>query len=172
MKYFVTFIDCYTCMNWVYLLRYKDEVFQCFQNFCAYVNTHFKVQVQVLRTDNGTEYVNKRFGGFLSEKGIMHKISCPDTPPQNGVAERKNRHILEVTRSLVYTMNVPNFLWSEVFLTAIFLINRMPSRIITARNVLTCDPPYWSLEGHCVSCMTTVWPKSIGHQLSVTDGPQ
>jgi transposase InsO family protein len=120
------------------------------------VNTQFKVQVKVLRTDNGTEYVNKRFGGFLSEKGIMHKISCPDTPPQNGVAERKNRHILEVTRSLVYTMNAPNFLWSEVILTTIFLINRMPSRIITARNVLTCDPPYWSLEGHCVSCMTTV----------------
>lgn len=96
MKYFVTFIDCYTRMTWIYLLRHKDEVFECFQNFYAYVSTQFKVQVHMLRTDNGTEYVNKRFGTFLSEKGIMHQTSCPDTP-QNGVAERKNRHILEVS---------------------------------------------------------------------------
>ena len=134
MKYFVTFIDCYTRMTWLYLLRHKDEVFQCFQDFCAYVNTQFKVQVQMLRSDNGTEYVNKRFGEFLSGKGIMHQTSCPDTPPQNGVAERKNRHILEVTRSLMYTMNVPKFLWGEAVLTATYLINRMPSRIIGMKS--------------------------------------
>ncbi|XP_071679982.1 uncharacterized protein [Lolium perenne] len=51
--------------------------------------------VQVIRTDNGTEYINKPFAAFLSSQGILHQTSCPDTPPQNGVAERKNRHILE-----------------------------------------------------------------------------
>jgi hypothetical protein len=64
---------------------------------------------------------------FCSEKGILHQTSYPDTPPQNGVAERKNRHILEVARSLMYTMNVPKFLWSEAVLIAIYLINRTPS---------------------------------------------
>jgi transposase InsO family protein len=82
------------------------------------------VHVQMLRSDNGTEYINKKFGGFLSNHGI------PDTPPQNGVVERKNRHILEVARSLMYTMDVPQFLWSEAVMTATFLINRMPSRIL------------------------------------------
>jgi transposase InsO family protein len=98
------------------------------------VNTQFKVQVQILRTDNGTEYVNKRFGRFLSEKGIMHQTSFLDTPPQNGASERKNRHILEVTRSLMYIMNVPKFLWSEAVLAATFLINRMPSRILGMKS--------------------------------------
>jgi hypothetical protein len=53
MKYFVTFIDCYSCMTWVYLLRHKDEVLKCFQNYYAYVETQFKVQV--LRSDNRTD---------------------------------------------------------------------------------------------------------------------
>ena len=134
MKYFVTFIDCHTRMTWVYLMRHKDEVFQCFQEFYAYVRNQFNVQVQVIRSDNGTEYVNKQFGGFLSAQGIMHQTSCPDTPAQNGVAERKNRHILEVARSLMFTMNVPKFLWSEAVMTATFLINRMPSKMLGMKS--------------------------------------
>jgi IS30 family transposase len=133
MKYFVTFIDCYSRMTWIYLMRHKD-VFTCFQNFCAYVKNQFDVQVQVIRTDNGTEYVNKPFASFLSSQGILHQTSCPDTPPQNGVAERKNRHILEVARSLMFTMNVPKFLWSEAVLTATYLINRMPSKILGMKS--------------------------------------
>ena len=130
MKYFVTFIDCYSRMTWIYLMRHKDEVFTCFEIFCSYVKTQFNVQVQVIRTDNGTEYINKPFAAFLSSQGILHQTSCPDTPPQNGVAERKNRHILEVARSLMFTMNVPKFLWSEAVMTATYLINRMPSKIL------------------------------------------
>jgi hypothetical protein len=64
----------------------------------------------------------------------MHQTSCPDTPPQNGVAERKNHHILEVARSLMYTMNVPKFLWSEAVMTATYLINRTPSRILGMKS--------------------------------------
>ena len=88
----------------------------------------------MLRTDNGTEYVNKPFATFLSSQGILHQTSCPDTPPQNGVAERKNRHILEVARSLMFTMNVPKFLWSEAVMTATYLINRMPSKILGMKS--------------------------------------
>lgn len=134
MKYFVTFIDCNTRMTWMYLMRHKDEVFECFKDFCAYVKTQFKVQVQMIRTDNGTEYVNRRLGEFLSDQGILHQTSCPDTPPQNGVAERKNRHILEVARSIMYTMNVPKCLWGEAVLTATYLINRTPSMILGMKS--------------------------------------
>ena len=58
----------------------------------------------------------------------------PRYPPQNGVAERKNRHLLEVTRSLMHTMNVPKFLWSEAALTAIHLINHMLSRVLGTKS--------------------------------------
>ena len=129
MKYFVTFIDCHSRMTWVYLMKHKDEVFQCFKTFYALVQTQFNVKIQSLRSDNGTEYVNKAIGAFMSKKGILHQTSCPDTPPQNGVAERKNRHLLEVARALMFTMNVPKFLWSEAIMMATFLINRTPSRV-------------------------------------------
>lgn len=72
MKYFVTFIACHTRMTWIYLLRHKDEVFKCFQDFYAFVKKQFSVQVQMIRTDNGTEYVNHQFSGFLSSQGIQH----------------------------------------------------------------------------------------------------
>ena len=67
-------------------------------------------------------------------QGIIHQTTCPGTPPQNGVAERKNRHLLEVARSLMFQMNVPKYLWSEAVMTAIYLINRMPSRILGMKS--------------------------------------
>jgi transposase InsO family protein len=134
MKYFVTFIDCFSRMTWVYIMRHKDEVLKCFQEFCALVKNQFNTQVQMIRTDNETEYVNKEFSAFLSRNGILHQTTCPDTPPQNGVAERKNRHILEVARSLMFTMNVPKFLSTEAVLTAIYLINRTPSKILAMKT--------------------------------------
>jgi hypothetical protein len=93
-----------------------------------------QLQVQVIRTDNGTEYVNNTFGGFLSDQVILHQTSCPDTPPQNGVAEQKNFHVLEVARSLMYTMNVPRFLWGEAIIPATYLINRTPSRTLGMKS--------------------------------------
>lgn len=90
-------------------MEHKSEVLECFKDFCACVKNQFSADVQIIRTDNATKYVNKEFGSFLFTKGILHQTSCPDTPPQNGVAERKNKHLLEVTRSLMYTMNVPKF---------------------------------------------------------------
>ncbi|KAE8726748.1 hypothetical protein F3Y22_tig00006365pilonHSYRG00038 [Hibiscus syriacus] len=64
------------------------------------------------------------------EKGIVHLTSCVNTPQQNGVAERKNRHLLEVTRSLLFAANAPKYLWGEALLTATYLINRMPSKTL------------------------------------------
>lgn len=130
MKYFVTFIDCYSRMTWIYPMKHKSEVLRCFQDFYAYVRNQFNTCVQFIRIDNGTEYVNKEFNDFLSAEGILHQTSCPDTSPQNEVAERKNRHLLEVARSMMFTMNVPKFLWSEAVMTATYLINRMPSRVL------------------------------------------
>jgi transposase InsO family protein len=93
-------------MTWVYLMKQKSEVLTCFMDFYAYIQNRLNIGIQIIRTDNGTEYVNHEFGNFLSLKGILHQTSFPDT---NGVAERKNRHLLEVARSLTFTMNVLKF---------------------------------------------------------------
>ena len=66
----------------------------------------------------------------MSEKGIIHQTLCAHTPQQNGVAERNNRHLLEVARCLLFHMHVPKQFWSDAVLTACYLINRMPSSIL------------------------------------------
>jgi hypothetical protein len=121
-KWFVTFIDCF--MTWIYMMKHKSEVIKCFQDFHKMVNTQFSKKIQIIRSDNGTEYINNEFEAYLSEQGIVHQTTCPVTPARNGVAERKNRHLLEVARSLM--LNVPKFLWSEAVMMAAYFINRLP----------------------------------------------
>ena len=65
---------------------------------------------------------------------MLHQTTCTGTPSQNGVAERKNRHLLEVAHSLMFQMNVPKLFWSEAVMTAAYLINRMPSRILGMKS--------------------------------------
>jgi transposase InsO family protein len=126
-KYFVTFIDDFSRTTWVYLLKGKNEVFLCFKDFFTFVENQFNAKIKIFRSDNGTEYVNKTFLEFFKSKGILHQTTCINTPEQNGVSERKNRHLLEVTRSLLFQNNVPKIYWSDAVLTATYLINRLPS---------------------------------------------
>jgi hypothetical protein len=121
-------------MTWIYMMKHKSEVFRCFQDFYNLVATQFDAKIRILRSDNGTEYVNGEFDAYLSNQGILHQTTCAGTPSQNGVAERKNRHLLEVARSLMFQTNVPKYPWSEAILTAAYLINRMPSRILGMKS--------------------------------------
>jgi len=114
-RWFVTFIDCCTRMTWVYLLKAKSEVFSCFQSFHKMICTQFDAKIKILRTDNGSEYMDKRFGAYLESNGIVHQTSCPYTSAQNGVAERKNRHLLEVARSLMFIVHLPKPYWGMLF---------------------------------------------------------
>jgi hypothetical protein len=66
----------------------------------------------------------------------LHQTTCINTPEQNGISERKNRHILEVTRSLLFQTNVPKRFWSEAVLTAVHLINRLPSIVLKNKSPL------------------------------------
>jgi len=111
-------------------MREKSEVENIFKNFYAMIETQFQTKICILHSDNGTEYFNEVLGNFLKEKGIHHQSTCVDTPQQNGIAERKNKHLLEVSRALMFSMNTPKYLWGEAILTACYLINRMPTRVL------------------------------------------
>ncbi|KAL0561798.1 hypothetical protein IC582_002241 [Cucumis melo] len=126
-KYYVTFIDDFSKTTWVYLLKTKNEVFSCFQEFFNFITNQYNAQVKIFRSDNGTEYVNKEFTNFFKQHGILHQTTCTHTPQQNGVSERKNRHLLEKTRALLLQNNVPKKFWSDAILTATYIINRLPS---------------------------------------------
>ena len=130
-KWFVTFIDDHTRLCWVYLLKEKSNVHSIFMNFHSMIQIQFQTKIQIFRTNNGKEYFNSVLGDFLINHGIIHQSSCVDIPQQNGIAERKNRHFLEVTRALMFTTNMPNMYWGDAILTATYLINWMPSRVLS-----------------------------------------
>ena len=135
-RWFITFIDDHTRVTWVFLLHDKSEAETVFKNFYTMIFTQFQTHIQIFRSDNGKEYFNQILGSFFIEKGIVHQSSCTDTPQQNGVAERKNKHLLEVARSLMFSTCVPKYLWGEAILTATYLINRMPTKILKFQTPL------------------------------------
>ena len=108
----------------------KSEVAKLFQEFYYMVENQFQTKRSILRSHNGTEFYNDCLGDLLQEKGILHQSTCRDTPQQNGIAERKNRHLLEVGRTLMFHINVPTHLWGDAILTSCYLINRMPTRVL------------------------------------------
>ncbi|PRQ60643.1 putative RNA-directed DNA polymerase [Rosa chinensis] len=135
-KYFVTFVDDFTRITWLYLLKLKSEVVDVFKDFHKLIITQFSSSVHILRSDNGSEYMSNNMSQYLSSQGIVHQTSCVGTPQQNGIAERKNRDILEKTRVLMFQMNVPKKFWSQGVLTATYLINRLPSKVLAFKSPL------------------------------------
>jgi transposase InsO family protein len=129
-RYYVTFIDDHSRCTWVYLLKKKSDVLPLFTQFLQMIKTQFNTVVRAIRSGNGGEYISDGFCSQLNQKGILQQLSCPYTPEQNGVAERKNRHIMSIVRCLLSGMHVPKSYWHMAVLTAVYLINRTPSRVL------------------------------------------
>ena len=77
-------------------MKEKSEVTRIFKNFKNMIQNQFKTCIQILRTDNGKEFFNSTLNNYLSDEGIIHQSTCVDNLQQNGIAERKNCHILEI----------------------------------------------------------------------------
>ena len=135
-KWFVSFIDDHTRICWVYLLKEKSETTQVFKEFHSMIQTQFQTQIQILWKDNGIEYFNSVLDPYLKNHGIIQQSLCAGTPQQNGIAEQKNPHLLEVARSLMFTTHMPKHFWGEAILNSAFLINQMPSRILVMQTPL------------------------------------
>ena len=96
LRYFVTFVNDYSQTTWLYLMKNHSKLFSHFRAFCAEIHTQFHVFVQNLRSDDAKEYLSEQFQSFMLHNGILYQTSCVDTLSHNGVAERKNRHLLEI----------------------------------------------------------------------------
>ena len=101
-------------------MKSRYELFSHFSAFCAEIQTQFHVYVQTLRSDNAKEYFLEPFQSFMLQHGILHQISCVDTPSHNGVADRKNRHLLETACALLFQMNVPKHFLADAVSTTCF----------------------------------------------------
>ena len=96
----------YSRTTWLYLMKNRSELFSHFCAFCAEIKTQFHTHVQNLRGD-AKEYMFEQFQSFMLQNGILHQTDYVDTLFQNGVVERKNRHLLEIARALLFQMHVP-----------------------------------------------------------------
>ena len=121
-------------MTWLYTMKQNSNVGQIFQQFYRMIGNQFSLNIKVLISDNGGEYHNSELSQFFMEHGILHETTCPKTPRQNGVAEHKNRHILETTRALLIRAQAPNTYWADVVTYSVYLLNRMQSRIHNFRT--------------------------------------
>lgn len=112
--YYVTIIDdCIKCM-WIFPVINKLEIFPSFLKFHAFVKSHYNVEIKYFQNYGGGEYINTTFKQFLDLKRIVHQKSRPYILQQNGVAERKNKHIIETNITLLTTANLPISFWCYV----------------------------------------------------------
>jgi histone deacetylase 1/2 len=135
-KYYVSFVDAYSRFTWLYLIKRKSDVFNVFIQFQNHVERLLNHKIVHVQSDWGGEYI--KLDAFFQKIGISHRVSCPHTHQQNGSAERKHRHIVETCLTLLAHASVPLQYWSDAFTTACFLINRMPTRVISMQTPLEC----------------------------------
>nr|GEV73273.1 ribonuclease H-like domain-containing protein [Tanacetum cinerariifolium] len=93
-RYFLTIVDDYYRAVWTYMLKGKEDVYDSIINFVNMLSNQFETNVKVFRSDNSSEFVNNRLQSLFNEKGILHQTSCVYIPQQNGIVERKHRHLL------------------------------------------------------------------------------
>jgi transposase InsO family protein len=155
-QYYVSFIDDHSKFTWIYLLKHKSDVFQRFREFQSLVERQFDRKILAVQSDWGGEY--ESLNSFFRQLGISHHVSCPHTHQQNGSAERKHRHIVEVGLSLLAQASMPLKYWDQAFLAATYLINRLPSRVINnstpLERLLNQETDYSSLRTFGCAC----WP--------------
>ncbi len=147
-RYFVTFIDDFSKWTFVYTMKQKSETFSCFKKFhklaerqtglrLSKVNVINRTnlppeKLKALRTDNGGEYLSNEFEEYLREHGIQHQFTVAYTPQQNGVAERMNRTVMDLVRSMLQSSKLPKEFWAEAVAAAVYIRNRVPSRSLPA----------------------------------------
>jgi hypothetical protein len=124
-KYCLVIVDDYSRYTWVYFFKLKSETQQTVIDFANEVQRQHNVPILAIRSDNGSEFKNYTLNEFLSEEGIRHQYSAPYTPQQNGVAERKNRTLMDMARSMLAEFKSPYNFWAEAISTACHSSNRL-----------------------------------------------
>ncbi|GJV17704.1 putative RNA-directed DNA polymerase [Tanacetum coccineum] len=125
-KSFITFIDDYSRYMYLFLINEKSESLEMFKTFKAEVENQLNRKIKVVRSDRGGEYYGRHtdvgqalgsFFNFCKDHGIINQYTLPGTPQQNGVAERRNRTLMDMVRSMLANSNIPKFLWTGALKT-------------------------------------------------------
>nr|GEV35961.1 hypothetical protein [Tanacetum cinerariifolium] len=123
-KYILVIVDDYLRYIWTLFLRSKAETPEVLKEFLTMIQRNLQASVITVRTDKGTEFLNKTLNAFFKEEGIEHQNSTDRTPKRNGVVERRNRTLVEAARTMLLASKLPLFFWAKEIATACYTQNR------------------------------------------------
>lgn len=156
-KYYVHFVDDFSRFTWIYPLKQKSETIQAFMQFKNLVENQFNKRIKIIQCDGGGEF--KPVQKVALDTGIQFRMSCPYTSQQNGRAERKHRHIVELGLTLLAQAKMPLSYWWEAFSTAVYhhqsLTMRVPTSWFTRKNQTTMSLNHLDVPATLVSNLTT-----------------
>ncbi len=142
------------------MLKYRSDFVPIFQTLHKMIQTQFSLTIKVFQLENAQEYHDKSFLSILDSNGTFPHHSCPYTFQQNGRAERKLRHILDVMRTLLISSSIPERFWGKAALTTVYTINRILSPTIHKKSPfeLLYDklPDYSSLRVFSCVCFASL----------------
>lgn len=130
-RYLMTLIDDYSRYTTVYLLKKKSEASARIQQYVRWVQNRFGRKPLAIRSDGGGEYIGRELREFYEAEGIEAQFTTPYSPQQNGVAERRNRYLQEMAICMLADAGLGKLYWGEAVMTAAYLQNRLPSRVVS-----------------------------------------
>ncbi|GJU29969.1 retrovirus-related pol polyprotein from transposon TNT 1-94 [Tanacetum coccineum] len=141
-RYTLVIVDDYSRYTWTRFLKNKTEAFDQFEIFSKKIQNQLGCTIVSIRTDHGREFDNEvQFGEFCNANGITHNFSAPRTPQSNGVVERKNRTLQEMSRTMLNEQSLPQKFWCNAVDTSTYILNRILIRTILGKT------PYEILRG-------------------------
>lgn len=165
-KYFMTFTDVFSGYTEVSFLRGKDEAPRKAMDFIERIINTTGITPKIFRSDRGTEFTNQLLQSFLSAKGIQFECTAPYTPQQNGIAERKNRTLVEAAKTMLFAASMPNIFWAEAVHHAADTFNRILKRGINKSPYELIFNKLPHFEFHEFGCDVFVLvPKSLRKKL-------
>nr|GEU52047.1 putative ribonuclease H-like domain-containing protein [Tanacetum cinerariifolium] len=124
-SYCLVVTEDYSRVTWVFFLATKDETSLILKTFITGLENQLSLKVKVIRSDNRTEFKNSNLNQFCGMKGIKREFSVPRNPQQNSIAERKNRTLIEATRTMLADSLLPISFWAKAVNTACYVQNRV-----------------------------------------------
>jgi len=143
-RYAVSFTCDYSNHVWSLPMKSKDQTLATFKVFNAQVKRQYGLNIRYFRSDHGGEFMSKDFSDYLESEGIIRETSAPDTPQQNGLAERMQQTIWAGIRAILHHSGMKNGFWAEALAVIVHVMNRAPRKRLdwqTPHEVLTGQVP-------------------------------
>jgi len=142
-SYYLVLLDDFSHFCWTFPLHRKSDVHGHLVDFIAYARTQFGLPIKCFQANNGTEFVNKSTITHLAAHGILFRLLCPCTSPQNSKTERVLRTLNNSMRTLLIHASMPPPYWAKALAVATYLLNCRPSSVggEVSYTRLHCTPP-------------------------------